>query len=73
MVPVGVYKKGILVKIIPLRGRDLKEDCDRMVDLSHRPDIKVGHVWGTEPEGYGVTYRIVDGQIVPITPEPVAS
>jgi hypothetical protein len=71
-IPIGIYKNGKLVRITELRKRDIKEDCERMVDLTHRPDIKVGHVWGTEPDGYGVMYKIENGKIVPITPDAAA-
>jgi hypothetical protein len=66
---VGIYINGKCVQIIPSDRKNSVKVFDRRVDLSHRPDIKVGHVWGTEPEGYGTTYHIVDDQVVPITPE----
>ena len=73
-VPVGYYKGGKLVQIIDWNpARKLPGGSwDRRVDLSHRPDIKLGHVWGTEPDGYNVTYQIIDDQIVAITPDPPA-
>jgi hypothetical protein len=59
METIAVVRNGRVVEIIErrngqeiVRKRDPADFTARLVDISARPDIKVGHVWGTEPEGY---------------------
>lgn len=71
METIAIVRNGRVVDIVQRRaGKEITRKRDpgdltaRLVDITHRPDIKVGHVWGTEPEGYGVTYDVVDDKIV---------
>jgi hypothetical protein len=69
---IAVYRNGRCAEIVELRTKDVKrENYERLVDVSKRPDIKVGHVWGTEPDGYGTTYDVIDSKIVQRTPAAV--
>lgn len=74
---IAVVRNGRVIEVVEARtGKDVERKRDpgdnsaRLVDITMRPDIKVGHVWGTEPAGYGTTYDVIDGKIVQRTPAP---
>lgn len=73
---IAVVRNGRVTEIVEARtGADVERPHDpndssaRLCNITLRPDIKVGHVWGTEPEGYGTTYDVIDGKIVQRVPE----
>jgi hypothetical protein len=48
-----------VVELTRLRHKDIERDCDRLVDVSARPDIKVGTKWPFKTE----KQAIADGDL----------
>ena len=48
---IAVLKGGKITEIIPRKvGKKIVRDCERLIDVTRRPDLKIGDTWPFSPD-----------------------